>query len=412
MTYVSSRAAHDAASRAVVHDADSHLMETPSWLIDHADPGIRARLAPLTMGGLAGIAEGIVAERRANPVDPSPFPGQEADLFAAKNWTAFGAFDPSERRRALDRLGFATQLVFSTFSHRVLLKHPLAEPQVTFDPAVHYGTIRAHNRGMTEFCGEDDRLLPVGWVSLHDPERAIAELEWALDAGCAAIEIPSYAVEPISLTHVDLLPFYARLEEAGVPLVFHIGGGGKLVAPPLENNGRTYDNRFYEGEPAQPLLIFVGMPQPIEMALAALIFDRVFEQFPRLRCGVIENGATWLPTLMERLDLALRAFGRTEEFRGLTMLPSEYVRRHVKVAPFAYEDLGALVERTSADLYVFSTDFPHDEGSLDPIAEFEANGARLTDDEWARFYRQNFEDLMGSAFPLRGPASLEREPVA
>src|SRR5215204_5826123 len=82
MTYVSSRAAHDAASRAVVHDADSHLMETPSWLIDHADPGIRARLAPLTMGGLAGIAEGIVAERRANPVDPSPFPGQEADLFA------------------------------------------------------------------------------------------------------------------------------------------------------------------------------------------------------------------------------------------------------------------------------------------------------------------------------------------
>ncbi|MEY2459439.1 MAG: hypothetical protein QOG30_1269, partial [Acidimicrobiaceae bacterium] len=25
----------------VVHDADAHIMETPNWLRDHADPGIR-----------------------------------------------------------------------------------------------------------------------------------------------------------------------------------------------------------------------------------------------------------------------------------------------------------------------------------------------------------------------------------
>lgn len=410
MSYVASRGVHGGEPR-VVHDADSHLMETPEWLIDHADPAIRDRLAPFTMGGMVDVVRGILAERDTHPIDPTGFDGHEADLFVAKNWTALGAFDPDERRLALDHLGFTSQLVFSTYSHRVLLKHPLAEPQISFDSDVHYGTVRAHNRAMTAFCAGDGRLLPVGWVSLHEPERALVELDFALEAGCAAIEVPSYAVEPISLTHVDLLPFYARLEEAGVPLVFHIGGGGKLVPPPLENNGRTYDNRFYEGEPAQPLLIFMGMPQPIELAVGALIFDRIFEQFPRLRCGVIENGATWLPTFMERVDLALHAFGRTEEFRGLSMLPSEYVRRHLKVAPFAYEDLGALVERTGADLYLFSTDFPHDEGSLDPIREFETHGQVLSDEDWSRFYRENFEELMGSALPRHGSASAARESI-
>ena len=35
----------------IVHDADSHVMETPDWLVSYADPEIRASFEPLRLSG-------------------------------------------------------------------------------------------------------------------------------------------------------------------------------------------------------------------------------------------------------------------------------------------------------------------------------------------------------------------------
>src|SRR5262252_4530680 len=139
-------------------DADSHIMETPDWVERHADPEIRAKLRPLGLGKAGGatykMIEDAVARSNARAENGKPIANVVA---GAKGWHAPGAFEPVERSKALDDLGFTQQLVFSTFAATQYLDHP--------DLDVRYGGLRAHNRAMAEFCKGDSRLIGVAQLS-------------------------------------------------------------------------------------------------------------------------------------------------------------------------------------------------------------------------------------------------------
>jgi predicted TIM-barrel fold metal-dependent hydrolase len=56
--------------------------------------------------------------------------------------------------------------------------------------------------------------------------------------------------------------------------------------------------------------------------------------------------------------------------------------------PFVFEDVGAFIDESNEDLYLFSTDYPHIEGGRNPIARFETSlGERDVRD---KFYAENF----------------------
>jgi len=382
MVYVGNHAAHD---------ADSHLMELPGWLRCYADPGVREHLPLLDLHGMEQVAEGAASSTRRSEAEPA-----QNELFTLKNWDALGAFEPARRSQALDLFGFRSQLVFSTYSHLPLMNVP--QGGGISDIELLDGAVRAHNRGMTEFCTDDPRLLPVGWVALDDSERAIAAARNALDLGCAAIEIPSLPIGPKSITHVDLDRMYSMLEDAGRPLVFHVGGGGRLASPVFAEDGRQRPSDQRGHAPLLPALTLMGIPAPVEMALAALILDGVFERHPRLMCGVIEQGATWVPGFLRRLDLAFQEFGDSSR-SGLSLRPSEYVLRQVRVTPFHYEDVRWLIDQTSRDLYMFSTDYPHDEGADQPLEWFLLHFDAQSDGELGQFLCANFESLMQDGLP-------------
>jgi predicted TIM-barrel fold metal-dependent hydrolase len=381
-----------------IHDADAHIFETADWLIRHADPDVKARIKPLDLHGqestIAHAAEAEVA-RKTNP-EMSASAGE----IAARNWEAPGAFDPVARSRSLDVLGFTSQLIFSTYSHLTFINNPGAPAGSDFSPDVLYAAVRAHNRGMVDFCSADRRLLPVGWVAIDDPQRAVDCCREALDMGCAGIELPTYPTGPLSLTHPDLHPIYRMLEEANQPLLFHVGGGGRVVDPVFQNNG---------SRSIVHALTFVGISAPIEMALSALVLDGVFEKFPKLMCGVIEHGATWLPGLMRRLDYAVGAFDEGGARAGLSLWPSQYVLRNMRVTPFPFEDVGWLISECGDCVFLFGSDYPHDEGGTDPIAMFEATMGDSSRADRDRFYWRNFEELMGRGLTNRLPDHVGRE---
>src|SRR4051794_30436727 len=98
------------------YDADSHVMEIDDWLPQYADPAVRDRIRPLYLGGAGKLADEAKAAAVARRTDPDATAKLEDALMTAKGWTALGAFDPAERTRALDLLGFHKQLVFPTFA--------------------------------------------------------------------------------------------------------------------------------------------------------------------------------------------------------------------------------------------------------------------------------------------------------
>jgi predicted TIM-barrel fold metal-dependent hydrolase len=389
----------------IVHDADSHLMEPRDWLIRYADPAVRARIELLDLHGLEKQADEAISVQKSGSGNLAANNQGLPELMTRKNWAALGAFDPADRSRALELLGFRSQLVFSTYSHLGMIQ---THETPRMEPEVLYGMVDAHNRGMIEFCASDERLLPVGFVALQIPERAITSTKLALELGCVGIEIPSYPAGPYSLTHPVFNPIYKMLEEYGHPLLFHVGGGGSLVNPVFAENGRVPERLFSERETSMPSLTYIGIPAPLEMALAALILDGVFERFPNLKCGVIEQGATWVPGFMQRLDVALYHFGRPQQSRSLSLRPSDYFRRQVRVTPFPYENIGWLVDETGSDIYLFGSDYPHDEGGNQPLELFDLALRRHSAADRAAIYWRNFEDLMGSALPSTVKVPVQR----
>jgi predicted TIM-barrel fold metal-dependent hydrolase len=131
--------------------------------------------------------------------------------------------------------------------------------------------------------------------------------------------------------------------------------------------------------------------------LAVLIFDGILERFPRLKFGVIEQGAGWVPGFMRQLDCAQESFARHEErLRKLSLRPSEYLRRQVRVTPYPAEDVGWIIEQSGEEICLFSSDYPHVEGGRNPLRRFDESLTRLPESAKRRFFHDNFVDLMGA----------------
>jgi uncharacterized protein len=373
------------ASGRTILDADSHVMELADFLDAYLGPEDAARMKRGTMEALAPVLDEAVqrAERRRS--DPDEAAEAESRLLLDKGWFAMGGFEAAERSRVLDLLGFDGQLVFATFASTLYLGRDLGRL---------YAGAAAQNHAVQAFCASDPRLLAVAFVPLNDPARAIDTLDAALGLGCAAVMVPSTAAGERAPTHPDLDGFWGRLEAAGVPFVLHVGGGGRLLDPAFHNNGRPVTDHLGGGENVRSK-DYLAIHHSPEVFLGSLVLDGLFDRFPKLRGGCIEQGASWVVSWLRHLDHAKRAFRRTEApLRELEDQPSAYVHRHLKFTPFPGEPVAWMMEQAGADLFMFSTDYPHPEGGRDPLASFEAQLGGVDESDKDRFYRANMAALL------------------
>ncbi|HUF33829.1 MAG TPA: amidohydrolase family protein [Acidimicrobiales bacterium] len=373
----------------VVHDADSHIFEPPGYAEHYADPGLRARLTE-ALGPIVGDQSELFDAALAKQDDPEFRAHDAEEVLLRKNFVALGAVRNADRPAALDHLGFASQLVFTTTYLGALNRLDHGD-----DGELAYGLATAHNRGMVDFCSADRRLLPVAYVPFTDIDGAARCAAEAIEMGAAALMIASAPPRRHSPSHVGFDRVWAQAEEAGVPIVLHVGGE-KPMDPVYKENGLPPVPDFHGGDANFTSVSYMAIPYSPMQTLSVLIVDGVLDRFPGLRIGVIELGASWVPGWMRSMDSAAEAFRRNEErLQRLSARPSEIVRRQIRVTPYPHEDAGWIVEHTGPEVAMFSSDYPHVEGGRNPMKRFTASLEGRSDAERDAFYRDNFADLMG-----------------
>jgi predicted TIM-barrel fold metal-dependent hydrolase len=251
------------------------------------------------------------------------------------------------------------------------------------------------NRGMLDFC-QDPRLLASAYVPFEfGPEIALELIAEAVANKVTAVLIDSIpASHQHSFTHPDFDVVWAALQEANIAVFLHVGADQNYRPVPkvFFDNGR--DMRHFRSDAPGDPLSYMAIGYPGELFLASLVYDGVLEKFPKLRIGVTELGATWLPSFLHFIDTGARAFKNIQDLSHLSMRPSDYLRRQVVVSPFAGEDVGWIIEQVGEQMVAFSSDYPHHEGTDDPIRRFEASMSAVSDVERTAFYFDNGARLL------------------
>jgi len=152
----------------------------------------------------------------------------------------------------------------------------------------------AQNRAMAAFAPRR-RLLAVGYVPLIEPARAIACAAEAVDLGVRAIMFPrllrASAPRPIQNSTNS-----GPCSNAPTPpSCCTLGGGGRLLDPAFHHNDMPVTDHLGGGENVRSK-DYLAIHHSPEQFLGVLILDGLFDRYPGLRGGCIEQGAGgWCP---------------------------------------------------------------------------------------------------------------------
>lgn len=362
-----------------VIDSDQHLVEYRGLWEEHVDPGARDEAIRFVdddaantwiswRGQRLGLAEvqtpgdtATLGERHNRVRRGERAAHHYDDVLPRDHW------DPAARLERLTDLGLDEAVLFPNYGL-------LWERTLSVAPEAMLANMRAWNRWCTSVAVEGrGRLHPVAHLSLRDPDWVDQELHTLAADGVRLAMIAPAIVDGKPLSHPDLDRVWAAFVEHGVTPVFHVA-----------DQTRPFDDAWYtDSEDAfVPVLDSVFLYTAAALACTDLIVNGVFERHPDLRLGIVELSAVWVPMFLLMLDGGVDFTTRLNGFAPaeLSLRPSEYFRRQVRVSSFSYELPENLRRQLGgADLLMACSDYPHSEGTATPLADYAATGKFGTD---------------------------------
>ena len=393
-----------------VFDADNHYWESSDAFTRHRDPKYRDR--GLVVREVDGVLRYLIDDKVvAVPPGPGdvharPAPGSFLTLFSGQTkLNDFNdAFEVSpadhpewynrDRRLAvMDAQGLEAVWMFP--SQAVTME---ARLQNDIEAAIEI--FQAFNRWVEEEWGfaHKGRIFSAPYMTLSDPHKAVAELEWALDKGARIVNLrhgPAFTADgPRSPAHPMFDPFWARVEEAGIVVSSH-GCAENTYDPVFDllrrNYGeqpdgtRTSDPVITENFPGTSIFEAMMKGRLVSDFAFILVAHRLFERFPRLKYAFVEAGSSWVPPLLTALEYL-------DHSGAYARNPREQFIEHCWVAPYPEDNLEELMRHIPADHILFGSDWPHGEGFAHP-RDFFHNLGSCSDADVRRIMRENAHAL-------------------
>lgn len=390
-----------------VFDADNHLYETRDALTQYLPDRYRGAIDYVDVHGRTKIVvRGQISDYIPNPTfDRVGRPGAQQEYFKIGNPDGKSqreiigrgidcppAFRNAEARiQLLDEQDVDYALMLPTLAS-------LIEERMKDDPDLSAAAIHALNLWMRDawpFTFEN-RIFSTPIVTPGLVDKAIEELQWLIGEGARVILMrpaPAWGYKgPRSFALPEFDPYWDLVEESGTLVVIHASDSGYVrYSNEWEGvNGET--QAFAQVSPfAQALR---NTHRDIQDAVTSLICHGTLWRHPGVRIALIENGAGWVPGLLEMLDHTW-----SQMPQAFPEKPSDTFKKNFWMHPFHEEDPKGLVELLGADHVIFGSDYPHVEGLADPVAWAEELHG-LDEATLKKVMGGNMMDLLGISSPV------------
>jgi predicted TIM-barrel fold metal-dependent hydrolase len=363
--------------KGAIFDGDTHIVEKDFSMFDkylprkyHKDWLIARRYGPDGKFGIY-VGDRLSQISEAYPDDLVPPPGKLKQWLAAVKAgrpTVEGyvkrtpdMYDPQARLAKLDEFGVDGSILF--IGNFVSVMGYLDEPEAG------HACLHAYNEYLNEVWTFNlkDRIYPTACLALWNLDKAIEEAEWLIKRGVRVVIMPMGPANGRSAADPCYDPVWARLNEAGVLVTYHVSEARFMHGLVREFGEQPMQSRRL-GQTAWQWM-YTYSEVPVMMSLSNLIFNNLFGRFPNLRMGSVENGAEWLPRFLDKMD-KMRGMAKNGYWPGgqLKQRPSEIFKQHCFAVAYPEDDVRKIVaEIGTADCILMGSDYPHAEGVPTPM---------------------------------------------
>jgi uncharacterized protein len=330
-----------------VIDVDTHFTEPPDLWTSRAPARLRAAV-PRVVRDEQRRDQWVAGDRNLGPVGYCVIRRDGGKAGGRVTLDRFdeihpGASDPVARLAFMDEHGIAAQILYPNvlgFTGSFVLNLE--------DAALRAFCVTAYNDAVAELQRQGNgRLFPQAVLPIWDLAAAVRELERCHAAlgltGIVMTDAPeAWGLPTVSDRHWD--PLWSAAQERGLPVNFHIGGGGSIG---------TLWAGMDEAAAIAAMSVFADVGNI--RCVANLIFSGLLDRFPRLNFVSVESGVGWLPFVLELCEYQFDE----NRVTGLELRPRDYFRRQIYASYWFESDVATAIDKLGDDHIMFETDFPH-----------------------------------------------------